>query len=304
MKVVTLTSKTVAPEVANLLNSDLLRVTYGFYPDGELKLRYMGNMRKDIEGEDVLIVQSTFPNPHYMFDALASLPRFLKKHGANYVIAVATYLAYLRQSEEHASKDEVPLAPEKILQFNKKNSSSNLYLDELYVVTPHSTDVLGQCEPFKGIIDDNESLAMAVGKELKRLDAKDVAVIAPDDNAIPKARNIAKLLGLPHGNFDKTRLSGTEVEIIGSQNIPKAEDYIIVDDMISTGSTDVLTADYLKKGYGGKRFIAVCSHPLMTIGAVERLKDAGFSKIIGTDSIENKFGDVRLAPLIVSKIGK
>jgi len=295
MKVITITSNILAPKVAKRLKCEFLRMSLGSYPDKEMSLKYEGDLQEEVKGQEVLIVQSTYPNQEYLFDAVAALPKLLRDNGAKRVIAFVPFLNYLRQSETDVSKNEAPLAATKLLEFNGKDSSGKLYLDSLHVVNPHSISPFSKCLPKTSFLDDTELIA----REIKKLNLSNATVIAPDEGAINAAKKLANFLGVSYGHFDKKRLSGTEVKL-ETGDIPKADTYIIRDDMISTGGTLAMVVRYLAKTFGAKNFIAACSHPLMVGGAAEMLKKSGITKIIGTNSIENEYGIVDLSPLVES----
>ena len=59
---------------------------------------------------------------------------------------------------------------------------------------------------------------------------------------------------------------------------------ILVDDMISTGGSIIKAAEFLKKQKCGKIYVA-CTHALLINNAEKRIKKAGVTQIISTNTI-------------------
>ena len=74
---------------------------------------------------------------------------------------------------------------------------------------------------------------------------------------------------------------------------------IIVDDIISTGGTVQRAAILLKK-YGAKRIYAICTHPILTNGALDKMRSSGVNEIIATNSIPSPVSIVDISPILTS----
>ena len=89
----------------------------------------------------------------------------------------------------------------------------------------------------------------------------------------------------------------------------KGKDVLMVDDMITTGGTIVLAADYLKER-GAKRIIAAVTHGLFIGDALEKIAKSKIDEIIVTDTIalrkeviqHPKVKVVSVAPLLAEAI--
>lgn len=62
-------------------------------------------------------------------------------------------------------------------------------------------------------------------------------VLSPDIGAANRAMNVGRIMGLPFDHLEKVRLSGTHVNIAPTKIDCKGKRVLIVDDLISTGST-------------------------------------------------------------------
>ena len=83
----------------------------------------------------------------------------------------------------------------------------------------------------------------------------------------------------------------------------KNKNVVIVDDIISTGHTVVEAAKQAKK-LGAKTISAICVHGLFVEKAIEKLKRAGVSKIISTNTIKHKTNEIDVSPLLVDELRK
>jgi len=105
-----------------------------------------------------------------------------------------------------------------------------------------------------------------------------------------------------YGYFEKyrDRISGAiKIEEIDINF--KNRDVIIIDDIISTGGTIATTAKIVKEK-GARRIIVTCTHALLIKDALEKIKNAGVDEIIATDTVENEFSKITVAPLIAREL--
>jgi ribose-phosphate pyrophosphokinase len=78
-------------------------------------------------------------------------------------------------------------------------------------------------------------------------------------------------------------------------------DAILVDDMISSGSSIVKAAEMLHKKGAGKVY-AVCAHALLIGDAAQKIKAAGVQDIIATNSVPGEYARVDLSPAIADAL--
>ena len=74
-------------------------------------------------------------------------------------------------------------------------------------------------------------------------------------------------------------------------------DLILVDDMISTGGSIVKATQFLKKQKCRRVFVA-CTHGLLVNNATKKIKNAGVSEIISTNTIPGKSAKVDVSRVI------
>ncbi|MFM7796707.1 MAG: phosphoribosyltransferase family protein, partial [Candidatus Nitrosotenuis sp.] len=81
----------------------------------------------------------------------------------------------------------------------------------------------------------------------------------------------------------------------------KGRDLVIVDDMISTGGSIVKATQFLKKQKCGKIVVA-CTHALLIDNAEKKIKNAGVSAIISTNTIPGSTSFVDVSGIIAKAI--
>lgn len=86
-------------------------------------------------------------------------------------------------------------------------------------------------------------------------------------------------------------------------NLPNIEDrdIILLDDMISSGNTIVQASQYLRKRNCGKIFVA-CTHAILVKDAEEKIRKAGVTKIISTNTMPHPTNEVDVSEMIANSI--
>jgi len=125
-------------------------------------------------------------------------------------------------------------------------------------------------------------------------------VLSPDEGAIDRARDVAKVIGVESDYLEKTRLSGEIVRMAPKSIDAQGKNALIVDDIISTGGTIEAAANQLKI-QGARSVTAVCTHGLFTKNALERLRQC-CNAVYATNTIENEVSVISVAPQIAKAL--
>jgi len=135
-------------------------------------------------------------------------------------------------------------------------------------------------------------------------DLADPLFLSPDDGALDIAEAARDAYGQGEVDFfEKTRLSGSEVELSPSDADVADRDVVVVDDIVATGSTMSESIAVLGERGVGRVFVA-CVHPLLARDATTKLARAGVEAIYGTDTIERPVSAVSVAPAVADALDR
>jgi len=95
-------------------------------------------------------------------------------------------------------------------------------------------------------------------------------------------------------NTGKVRIQSSKVDVSG-------RDLILVDDIISTGGSVIKATQFLKR-QNCKRVFVVCTHGLFIGDAERKIKKAGASQIISTNTIPRGTSKVDVSGVIAESI--
>ncbi|MDH7517644.1 MAG: ribose-phosphate diphosphokinase [Candidatus Thermoplasmatota archaeon] len=270
-------SKTVAEDLSKELNVNLAKVVSKRFPDDELYVRIMD----DISGQDVIIVQTTYPDPNII--ELFLLQNAVQEAGADKITVVLPYMGYGRQDKKFENGE--PISAKALANLIGQNA------DRVITVDPHKEHILD----FFSVSAFSCSAVPEIAKYLKEKDVN--MVLAPDKGALDRAKQASKIIGCDFDYMEKTRIDGLTVKIKPKNLDAKDKKAAIIDDIISTGGTMAQSIKELKK-QGAKQVLVACTHGLFAGDAIKKLVSAGCNEIISTDTIKSDFSKVKIAPCI------
>lgn len=281
----------LSSKLSQSLKVPMVKTTTKRFPDEEFYFKF----DEDVDGEDLLIVQSLYPPQDTHLAELLLIVHTATGLGANSVRAFVPYLAYSRQDERYLDGECVSSAlVAQVLQ--------NLGVDALYTIDVHNSNVLKKYK----IPTSNLTAAGELAKYFVSKDLKDTFVVAPDDEelAIERAEYAAKAIDADYDYFRKERDKYTgEIKTFRKRMDVCGGDVIIIDDIISTGKTAANAAKMLKH-QGARRVFAGVSHALLRGDAIRILEEAGIEEIVGTDTVANEFAKVSVAPVLTEALTK
>lgn len=284
-------SEQLADRVAKEVGVDPGRREIKKFPDGETYIR----IHEDVKGQDVAVIQSLYRNPdQYIFEYLL-LVDTLRDLGARSIIGVAPYLAYARQDARFFPGEAVTSSSVARL-FEAAGTTRFLAID-------CHLHRLGDVSKAFRIPAENLSAMPVLGEYAREtFKPRNPVVVAPDEEADQWAAVVAKELNSDHIVFHKTRvrkegLTSSKVEVDTGEVDLKGKDVVFADDIISTGGTIAEGAKACKRN-GARRVFALCTHPVLAEGALERIRAAGVVKVVGTDTIPSPVSKVSVAPVI------
>jgi len=270
-------SKSVAEDLSNKLKVPLAEIISKRFPDDEMYIRILD----DIAGQDVVIVQTTYPDPNII--ELFLLQNAVEEAKAKSITVVIPYFGYARQDTKF--KDGESISAKALANL------ISLSADKVITVDPHKEHILD-------FFSTSSVSCSAVPELAKYLKEKNIdMVLAPDKGALERAKQASKIIGCDFDYMEKTRIDGTTIEIKPKSLDAQNKNVAIIDDIISTGGTMAKSIKELKK-YGAKNVFVSCTHGLFAGDAIKKLTSAGCNEIISTDTIISNYSKVKISPCI------
>jgi ribose-phosphate pyrophosphokinase len=168
--------------------------------------------------------------------------------------------------------------------------------DRVLTVNPHEPSVTD----FFDVPAESVDAAGRLAEPLPEL--SDPLFLSPDAGAISLAETVRDAYGVGAvDHFEKTRHSGTDVEIEPSEATVNGREVVLVDDIIATGSTMSQSISVLNDRDAARVFVT-CVHPLLVRNARLKLARAGVETIYGTDTIERAVSEITVAPAVADAL--
>jgi ribose-phosphate pyrophosphokinase len=276
------TIRLVSPNFSDLFDPN---IEIGKFPDGDSHVRILP--LNDCKGNDVIVFHRLYPKQNTSLVTLLFILDSLKEIGAKTVTVVAPYLPYSRQ-------DKKKLNGEVASAFNVCNLMARAGCDKLVTFDCHFLNKEGPAK-FGELNIENISM----GKDLAA-HAKDDAfcgegceVISPDMGA--------NYLVVEHGgkSYNKVRKEYND-DKINYRDIDQMEgdfdmagkNVMVLDDMISTGSTMIKALEKLKEA-GAKKICCAATHGLFLYNCVDKINKYT-ECVYSTDTIINPHAKVSI----------
>jgi len=259
----------LAREIGDVLGRPLAFVTVGRFPEGEIQVQIKENVR----GKDVFIVQSTCTPPNDNLMELLILIDAARRASAKRVTAVLPFFGYARQDRK--DRPRVPITAKLVANLLTTAGANRVLAMDLHA---------GQIQGFFDIPVDHLYSISVIGDYLKGKNLKNPIVVSPDIGGIRMARAYSKLLQCPLAIVDKRREDATKTHVMNIIGEVEGKNVVIVDDLISTGSSLVEAARALQDN-GALDVYAAIVHPVLAGSAVEKIQKSNIKELIVTNSI-------------------
>lgn len=270
MKVFTGSSnKDLAKEIADYLDVDLGASVLDRFSDGEIHFYIDENVR----GEDVFIVQSGSPDANYHLMELFLMIDAFRRASAERITAVIPYYCYARQ--DWKDRPRVPISARLVADLLESAGA-----DRVLTMDLHSPQIQG----FFSIPVDNLMAGPVLARHIETLDLDKLTTVSPDAGGVGRARVFAKRMKSKLAIIDKRRPAPNVAQVLHVIGEVKDQDVVILDDMVDTAGTLVLSVEALKRE-GASRIFAACTHPVLSGRAIEKVEQSGLEKLIVTNTI-------------------
>jgi len=281
-------SEELAKRLSKKIKANLVKSKVRVFPDGESKITLSGKLSK----RKSIVVQSIYPPVDTnLVQALSLISK--AKETSSEVIAVIPYMGYARQDREFLPGEIVTM---KVLAKLFKGVGAS----KIIAVDIHS--VIG-LKHFT-IKTENVTAIPDLVKYFKKLSLKNPLVVSPDQGGKNRAKEFAEKFESEYITLEKKRNKKTgkvKIKTKNSDNVV-GRDLILVDDMISTGGSIIKATQFLKKQKCKKVYVA-CTHALLMNDAEKKIRKAGVTKIVSTNTIPGKTSIVDVSNTIAKAIG-
>lgn len=264
-------SSQLAESISKYLNIPLTKITVEQFKDGEIQANY----DETIRGKNVFIVQSTFAPAENIMELLM-LVDAAKRASANKIIAVVPYFGYARQDRKDKSRTSIGA---KVMA----NMLTAAGVNRLITIDLHADQIQGFFEfPVDHLYASNIFLPYLLSLKLPN-----ICMVSPDAGGTKRAVSYAKWLGCDFAIGYKQRAKANVVESLQIIGDVKGKDVVLIDDLIDTGGTICKAAARIKE-LGANSIMAMCTHPVFSDDAMERLQNSDLDRIVVSDTIPLK----------------
>lgn len=259
--------------IAREFGVGLGKVIIQHFSDGE----FQPSIEETVRGKEVIIIQSTFPPTDNLMELLLLIDA-AKRASAKRIVAVMPYFGFARQDR----KDKPRVAIGAKLVANLLTAAG---VDRVITMDLHAEQIQG----FFEVPVDHLYASTIFVPYLKNLNIENLLIAAPDTGGTKRANAYAKLLGCDLAICYKQRKVANQVDNMTVIGDVRGKNVVIVDDMVDTAGTLCKAAEVMMEN-GALSVRAICTHPVLSGKAYERIQDSVLQQMIVTDSIPLKEG--------------
>jgi ribose-phosphate pyrophosphokinase len=261
-------SKELAEKIAATFGVPLGNVITSTYSDGEFQPSY----EESIRGSRVFIIGSTHPGPKNLMEMLLMIDA-AKRASARHITAVLPYFGWARQDRK--DKPRVPIAAKLVAKMLEAAGATRIITMDL-----HADQIQGFFEkPVDHLFASTIFLPY-----LKSLNLENLTIASPDMGGSKRAYAYSKALGSDVVICYKQRAKAnviSHMELIGDVT---GKNVVLVDDMVDTAGTLTKAADLMMEK-GALSVRSICTHPILSGDAYNRLENSRLEELIVSDSI-------------------
>lgn len=261
------------------------------FPDAEMRLKLPVNLDGHMPTQ--LVIYRSLDKPNDKLVELLLVCEEARKLGAQRVLLVAPYLAYMRQ--------DIAFHPGEIVSQKIIGRFLSELVDGLITVDPHLHRISRLDEAFPGPY----AIALSGAPMLAELIAKErpqAMLMGPDGESAQWIASAAAVCGFDHGVCTKVRHGDREVRITLPTDVSvKDRRVVLLDDMASSGRT-LVEACKLLRAAGALSVDVAVTHALFAADALDVIRAAGVEHIWSTDSVMHASNAVPLAPMLAASV--
>ena len=203
----------LAERICQSLGCPLGNMVVSHFADGEFAVSF----EESIRGNDVFLVQSTFPNSDNLMELLLMIDA-AKRASARSIVAVIPYFGWARQDRK--DKPRVSIGAKLVADL-----LSVAGIDRLITMDLHADQIQG----FFNVPVDHLYGSLVEVPYVENLHLSDLVIATPDVGGAKRARLFAKKLNAPLVLCNKVRLQANVVDSIQIIGDVKDKDVVLVD---------------------------------------------------------------------------
>jgi len=261
-------SQDLGSRIAMGYGEPLCNVKHTIFSDGEFRV----SIEETVRGKEVVIVQSTFPPSDNLMELLMLIDA-AKRASAKRIVAVIPYFGFARQDRKDAPR--VAIGAKLIA-----NMLTAAGVDRVITMDLHADQIQGF---FEVPVDHLYGSAVFL-PYLEAMNTDNLLIATPDTGGTKRANAFAKYLGVDMAICYKQRKVANQVASMRVIGDVEGKDVVLVDDICDTAGTLTKAAGLMME-HGAATVRAVCTHPVLSGPAYERIADSALTELVVTDSI-------------------
>ncbi|MEX2028545.1 MAG: ribose-phosphate diphosphokinase [Candidatus Curtissbacteria bacterium] len=276
----------LAKKISQKSNIALGKIEIGRFSDTEIDVW----VKDEVNNSDVFVVQSNSAPVNDNIIELALIADALKRSGAHRITAIIPYFGYSRKEKQSRSGE--PISAKVVADLIVSSGISKVVCIDL-----HADAIVG----FFNVPVIYLSALDVLAARIKKEKLTNPIVVSPDVGGVKRARNFAAILDMPLVVIEKRRevAARDTIEILSMSGEVAGDTAIIIDDIISTGSTIIESAKALKEK-GVKKVIVCATHAVFAGNAIENLEKSQIDKVFVTDTIAGGIKSEKIEQVTVS----
>ncbi len=264
-------SRYLAQKIAEEYGKPLGKELVARFSDGEMQPSFEETLR----GNEVFIIQSTFAPAENTMELLLMIDA-ARRASAKQVVAVIPYFGYARQDR----KDKPRVSIGAKLMANLLMAAG---VNRVITMDLHADQIQG----FFDVPVDHLYASAIFVPYIKQLNLPNLVMASPDTGGTRRAAAYAKFLNSELAICYKQRVKHNEVDRMMLIGDVKGKDVVLVDDIIDTAGS-ITKAAKMMLDNGASSVRAVCTHPVFSGKAYQRIESSVFSEVIVSDTLPLK----------------
>jgi len=278
-------SQEIGKNIANSFGEELGNVIFHTFSDGE----FQPSFEESIRGSRIFLIGSTQPSSENLMELLLMIDA-AKRASARHITAVIPYFGWARQDRK--DKPRVPIGAKMIAKLLETAGATRIITMDL-----HADQIQGF---FEKPVDHLYASTIFI-PYLENLKLDNLTIASPDMGGSKRAYAYSKFLKSDVVICYKQRKKAniiSHMELIGNV---EGKNVVLVDDMVDTAGTLTTAADLMMER-GAKSVRAICTHPLLSGKAYERIEKSKLKELIISDSIPVKSKSKKIKVLSSAKL--